>query len=160
MLNKSLKVLASKTGKGVFTSVDITANTPIIEFTGTIYKTSELPDPNHPAILQVGQDTFIGPSGAADDYINHSCNPNCLLKVLGNRAILHSMYFIKAHSELTFDYSTTSTDTHEIWKMTCQCGQFNCRKVISGYQYLDENTKSGMLKKGMIPMFMTSTLFR
>lgn len=159
MYNQYLKVHNSKTGNGIFTTVDIPAGVPIIEMTGTVYKESELPDPNHPALLQVGLDAFIGPSGATDDYINHSCNPNCLMKIVGNRAIVYSLHLIKADSELTFDYSTTSTDSLEKWKMDCACGSFNCRKVISGYQYLDDKLKEEYLKKGMIPMFLTTSIF-
>ena len=158
-----LKILPAKIGNGTFTTIDIPANTPIFEIMGgPLYSLSELPDWNDPAILQIGKDTFMGPVGGLPgaDYLNHSCNPNCRLHIIGNRIILYSMYVIKADSELTFDYSTTSTDTLDMWKMDCQCGLFNCRKTISGYQYLDDKTKTDMLKKNMIPMFMTNTIFR
>jgi uncharacterized protein len=156
MLNQYLKVLPSKTGQGVFTSVDIPANTPIIEVTGTIYVEKDLPDPNHPALLQVGSNTFIGPSGGPDDYINHSCNPNCFVHVVGNRAIVYSMYLIKAGSELTFDYATTATDTKDKWSMNCNCGDYNCRQVISGHHYLDEATKQKYIQKKALPLFITN----
>lgn len=159
MYNEYLKVLPCKNGKGVFTTVDIPANVPIIEVTGTVYAEKDLPDPNHPALLQVGPNIFIGPSGTTDDYINHSCNPNCLLHIVGNRAIVYSMYVIKAGNELTFDYSTSSTDTHDKWKMECNCEDYNCRGVISGYQYLDAKLQEEYKKKGMIPIFLTNPIF-
>lgn len=155
MYNKYLKVQQSKTGAmGTFTTIDIPANVPIIEITGTIYTDKTLPDPNDPTVLQVGPDTFIGPSGGCDDSIQHSCDPNCLIHVVGNRAILYSMYVIKAGMEITFDYSTTSTDTLDTWKMDCKCGSVNCRKIISGFQCLDEKTKKEMLDKNIVPIYI------
>ena len=155
MYNRYLKVKPCKTGQGVFTTVDIPTNVPIIEVRGTIYKEKDLPNPNHPALLQVGPDIFIGPSGGVDDYINHSCNPNCLVHIAGNRAVVYSMYVIPEGSEITFDYSTTATDDHNKWKMECQCGEFACRKIISGHQYLDDTTKQKMQDKGMLPLYIT-----
>ena len=79
---------------------------------------------------------------------------------MGNRAILYSLYVIPAGAELTFDYSTTSTDTLETWKMTCACGSHKCRKAISGYQYLDPTLQEEYKKKGMIPLFITTPMFQ
>lgn len=160
MYNQYLKVLPSKLGgQGIFTTLDIPADVPIMEVTGNVYAEHELPDPNHIALLQVGPNIFIGPSGSTDDYINHSCNPNCRMQVAGSRAIIHSMYFIKAGHELTFDYSTTSTDTLDKWKMDCHCGSPNCRKVISGFQYLPPELKKNYIERNMVPLFITNPIF-
>jgi hypothetical protein len=153
-----LKVGPSKTGKGVFTTVKIPKGVPVIEVTGDLFS-NETADHNHPALLQVNSNTYIGPSGDVDDYINHSCNPNCLLHCVGNRAILFSLYDIPADSEITFDYSTSSTDTLDGWKMECQCGDVNCRKVISGFQYLSPEKMQEYKDKGMIPMFLDKLNF-
>lgn len=149
-----LEVRPCKAGKGVFTTVKIPAGTSILEITGPVWLDREVPDMNDPALLQVGPNTFIGASGDVDDYINHSCDPNCKLHVVGNRAILFSMYVIPTGAELTFDYSTTSTDTLESWKMNCKCGYNKCRGVISGVQYLDSNLKSSYENKGMLPLYI------
>jgi hypothetical protein len=136
MYNQYLKVQPTKKGMGVFTTVDIPANVPIIEITGKVYTESELPDPTDSVITQVGPNIYIGRSGTIDDFIDHSCNPNCLIHCIGNRAIIYSMHVITAGNEITFDYSTSSTDTLDSWNMKCQCRNPNCRKVISGFQYL------------------------
>lgn len=159
MYKQYLKVQPSRTGNGVFTTIKIPAKVPVIEVTGDVYAEKNLPDPNHPALLQVGHDSFIGPSGDVDDYINHSCDPNCRVHIVGNRAILYSLYDIPAGHEITFDYSTSSTDTLDKWKMDCQCGKFNCRKVISGLQYLDPQLLEEYKKKGMIPLFLANPRF-
>jgi hypothetical protein len=161
MYNQYLKVLPAKagSGNGVFTSIKIPAGVPVLEVTGDVFAEHELPDPNHPALLQVGPNTFIGPSGDVDDYVNHSCNPNCNLHVVGNRAILYSMYEIAEGSEITFDYSTSATDSLEKWKMDCCCGSYNCRKVISGLQHVPPDVVEELTRKNMIPLFMRVPIF-
>ena len=154
-----LKVQPSKLGgNGLFTSVKINARYPIIEVTGDIFTASTIPD--HPAILQVARDLFIGPSGGPDDYVNHSCNPNCFLSIMGKRAILYSLYVIPPDTELTFDYSSSSTDSLDLWKMDCSCGSVNCRKVISGFQYLTDEQKKVLLDLGAVPQFIKNEIFR
>ena len=154
MYKEHLKLLPCPAGLGVFTTVAIPAKTPIIEVKGPVGTEKEMPNPNHPALLQVGPDIFIGPSGDVDDYINHSCNPNCFMYVAGSRAILFSLYVVPAGAELTFDYSTTATDTLDKWKIDCVCGDFNCRKVISGFQYLDDEIKQKMKNQGVLPLYI------
>jgi len=160
MYKQFLKVGPSRTGQGVFTSIKIPARSPVIEVTGEVHPEHTLPDPNHPALLQVGPNYFIGPSGDVDDYINHSCDPNCKVHIAGQRAFLYSLYDIPAGSEITFDYSTSSTDTLDKWKMDCHCGKFNCRKVISGLQYVDPTIVEDYKKRGIIPMFMLIPIFQ
>lgn len=156
MYTQYLKVEAAKNGRGVFTSIQIPANVPILEIRGPIYTEQTLPkNTDLSLVLQVGPNTYIGISGGIDDYLNHSCNPNCLMHVAGNRAILYSMYVIPAGAELTFDYSSTSTDSASQWTMKCHCGQPNCRKNISGFQYLDPTLQQSMIKRGMVPMYIT-----
>lgn len=160
MYKQYLKAAASKTGQGVFTTTRIPAKVPVVEVTGNIYAEKDLPDPNHPALLQVNHDSFIGPSGDVDDYINHSCNPNCRLHIVGNRVLLYSLYDIPIGSEITFDYSTSSTDTLDKWKMDCQCGDYNCRKIISGIQYVDPSIIEDYKQRGILPLFQYHPVLR
>ncbi len=157
-MKHNLEIKQSKNGMGVFAKVDIKANMPVLEFTGTIIPKDKLNVPPS-QYLQVGSENYIGPSGAIDDLVNHSCEPNCFVHIVGNRAILYSLYVIKKGTELTFDYSTSSTDTLDSWKMDCQCGSYKCRKIISGYQYLPESIKETYLKKDMVPLFITRPNF-
>lgn len=158
MYTRYLEVKASKKGgQGTFTTIKIPANTAIMEITGPLRLDREIPPEDTMAMyLQVGPNMYIGLSGGADDFLNHSCDPNCKLYVVGNRAILYSMYVIPEGAELTFDYSTTSTDTHESWKMDCSCGSYKCRKVISGFQYLPAELQTAYKEKGMIPLYITN----
>jgi SET domain len=157
MYNQYLKVLPTKNGDGLFTSVDIPARVPIFECRGDFSKESNVDA--SPNAVQVGHNTFLGPSGGPNDKINHSCNPNCYLHIVGTRAIVFSLYQIKSNSELTFDYSTSSTDTLDEWKMECNCGSYNCRKTISGFQYLDPKVQEDYKNRKMIPLFITHNIF-
>jgi hypothetical protein len=161
MYNKYLEVRQSNIGKGLFTRVEIPSNVPIMEFTGSVVTFKELPADSS-SYLQIGVNTYITPVGAVNgvDFINHNCDPNCMVQSVGNRAILYSLYIIPANTELTFDYSTTSTDTLEMWKMDCTCGSNRCRRVISGYQYLDKSLQEEYKKKNAIPIFITNPIFQ
>ena len=155
MYKQFLKTQPSASGgKGTFTSVKIPAGQPIMEIIGPVVLDREIVLKDYSMYLQVGPNTFIGSSGDVDDFFNHSCDPNCYVHVVGNRAILYSLYVIPAGAELTFDYSTTSTDTYDTWKMDCKCGSFKCRKVISGYQYLSDEIKANYVKRNMVPLFI------
>ena len=65
-------------------------------------------------------------------FINHSCNPNCILDVrkIGgkNHACIFANKKIKKGTELTFDYSWNSRDGEVQTK--CQCGE---TKYCKGY---------------------------
>ena len=154
MYKTYLEVKDCKAGKGLFSTVSIPANKMILEVTGPVLLDREVPDMNHPALLQVGPNTYIGASGDVDDYINHSCDPNCKMHVVGNRAFLYSLYVIPAGAELTFDYSTTSTEALDSWQMKCTCGSNKCREVISGSQYLSPELIENYTEKGMLPLYI------
>lgn len=157
MYKRYLKVADTKIGKGTFTTVKIPAGQMVAEMDGPVVLDREIPPTADSAVyLQVGPNTFIGPSGGAlPEFLNHSCDPNCRMYVVGNRAFLYSLYVIPAGAELTFDYSTTSTDTHDTWKMDCKCGSYKCRKVISGFQYLDPMLQNNYIDRDMVPVFIT-----
>ena len=142
----------------IVSTMEIPKNTPIIEITGNLYKKDNKPQ-NADLYLQVSNQWFIGPSGGLDDVIRHSCNPNCYLRIVGKRAILYSIYNIRSGVELTFYYSTSSTESIGEWKMECHCGSYNCRKIISGFQHLDIKLQEEYKKKGMIPLFITNPMF-
>lgn len=153
MYKQYLKVRNSKTGNGVFTTVQIPANAPILEFGGDFFTKENLKHPQD-RILQIGKNLYLGPSGDVDDYINHSCKPNCYLSIIGKRAILYSSNIITIDSEITFDYSTSSTDSINEWSMNCLCGQPTCRKIISGFKYLSDDLKNHYRKNDMLPLFI------
>lgn len=160
LYKKFLKIKPTKTGKGVFSDIEIPANVPIMEITGDIHTIETMPNPENSAWLQISPQYFIGPSGGADDQVRHSCDPNCYVYAIGKRAILYSLYKIRAGAELTFDYSTTSTDTLDTWQMNCKCGSGKCRKIISGFQYLSKELVEEYKRKGVLPFFLIDKRFK
>lgn len=161
MYNQYLEVKPCNTGNGIFSKVEIPANTVIMEFAGPVCSFTELPA-NSANYLQISKGRFISPIGTINgvDFINHSCDPNCYVHVVGNRAFLYSLYVIPENTQLLIDYSTTSTDSVDEWKMDCQCNSNKCRKLISGYQYLEGSLKEDYIKRGLVPMFMTNPIFQ
>lgn len=152
MYKQYLNIQNTKYGKGTFTSVRIPADMPILEITGPIILDRELPEnANMSLYLQIGPNTYLGPSGDVDDFINHHCDPNCKMHVVGNRAILYSLYVIPAGAEINFDYSTTDTSNDT---MTCLCNSNKCRKIISGYNSLSNELQNKYKDKGMIPLYI------
>lgn len=144
-------------GKGVFSKVTFPAHTTIFEITGNLIYKKDIPRPfplESNNYFQIGKDYYLGLSGSFDDYLNHSCNPNCYIYIGGTRAFLITLYQINPGTEITFDYSTTCNETLEEWKLDCNCGSFNCRKVISGFQYLDDNLKQKYIKMGIVPGYL------
>jgi len=160
MYKNYLKVFNRNGKTGVYTSIDIPANYPVMEFTGDFFTKEELKH-DMMEVLQIQEDKYIGPSGGIDDYIAHSCNPNCYIRVIGNRAILHSLYVIKANNEITFDYSTSSTDDPITgWSMRCECGAPNCRKIISGFYSLSPELQQEYKDKKIGAAFLVEPIFR
>jgi hypothetical protein len=160
MFKDNLKIKSCKLGLGVFTDIKIPANVPIIEITGNTFNYDSLPNKNSIYNMQIGNDLYITQSGDIDDYLNHSCNPNCYMHIVGKRAILYSLYVIPAGKELTFDYSLISTDLLEEWGMICLCGDFNCRKTISGFGNLPQHIKDKYKKKGIIPGYIAHNFLK
>jgi hypothetical protein len=163
MYKSYLKLDRSRGGFGVFTSIIIPARVPVLEFKGDILTSEEIGKRGdkgqlrNDIYLQIEKDIFLGPSGEIDDYVNHSCNPNCSIHTVGRRAFLYSIYVIPANHEINFDYSTSSTDDLNTWRMQCNCGCFNCRKIISGFQYLDKDIQDEYRRRDILPLFIKNT---
>jgi uncharacterized protein len=160
MITQYLKRVSIGNRKGIITSVKIPSNTPICEFTGLLLTYEQvclMSDPSK--ALQVGPNLYRGLTGNVTDYIRHSCNPNCKIHVVGNRSVLYSIYVIKANSEITFDYSTSSTEGEDTWKMNCTCGSYNCRKVISGFYTLSTELQEKYKQNGNVALFIKENIF-
>lgn len=59
-------------------------------------------------------------------FLNHSCEPNCYLRVFRRRVEVYTTRPIPAGSELTVDYGLTP---HK-GGMTCRCGAQTCRSRL------------------------------
>jgi len=152
--NPNLKVIdIPGKGDGVITTVGLKSNIPIYQFSGDLFSRETISH-EYSLHIQIGLNKFMGPSGGIDDYINHSCNPNCALHIVGGRAILYTIMPIAAGTEITYDYSVTSDDSKDDFNMKCNCKEHNCRKFISGFKYLDDDTKKRYQDLNIVPKYI------
>jgi len=132
-------------GKGVFALKDFKKDEFILYIDGKIIET------NNPSSLQKNIQNHYFPIGQNGKkrkyvlpkspwkYLNHSCNPNAGIK--NNRNII-AMKQIKKGEEIVFDYAMNNhKNVIDKWKMKCNCGSKNCRKIISTFDVLDNKTK-------------------
>ena len=145
-------------GMGVFVQQWIPANTRILEFTGkrvdreTINKFASKGSTD--SFLQVGENEFIGASGRLDDYVNHSCEPNCGLEFDGDRVYLKSIRVITRGSEISYDYATSQYVFP--LRFNCKCGNRDCRGEIGDFDELSPNRKKFYLSKNIVAPFLVS----
>lgn len=150
----ALYVDISRYGKGVFAKKKISRGERICRFYGPLLHLNDLPKERHgeaDRYVQIGKDLYFGPTGDFDDYINHSCDPNCGLVIKGTKAYAIAVRDIAIGEELTWDYSTTLDE--DAWEMECACGSLLCRRLVRGFKYLPENTKQKYLKLGIVPEY-------
>jgi len=136
-------------GLGVVSAARIARGTILLEFGGPRIPSSRVTDFSHS--IQVARGTFLGPSGNLDDYVNHSCDPNCGLLERDGRMWLVSIRRIGAGTELAFDYSTSMLE--EPWEMPCACGSSRCRGVIRAFPELPAATRARYRRLGVVPGF-------
>jgi uncharacterized protein len=70
-------------------------------------------------------DGSVGGSGA--EYINHSCDPNLVARILKGHILYMSRRDIRRGEELTVDYHFDK----KVEKVVCRCGTEKCRGTIN-----------------------------
>lgn len=144
-------------GCGVFTEEDLSSDVLVLRFRGPLRSLAQLdPEGNHD--LQVGPDLYIGASHDIDDFVNHSCAPNCRVDVESHGARLITIRPIYSGEEITFDYSTTSTEDERTWSMRCLCGAPGCRRTISGFRTLPKAARARCIAARMVPRYVLEAL--
>jgi hypothetical protein len=99
--------------------------------------------------LQIGPDLYIGESGHADDFVNHSCDPNAGMLIDGTDVRLIAIREIPSGEQITFDYSTTMDE--DDFEFDCLCGSQECRRRIRDFKHLSEGTKKRYGQLGVVP---------
>lgn len=123
-------------GRGVFALHPITAGSRILPFRGPLLRLAEIDEASYH--LQIGEDEYLGSSGAPDDYVNHSCAPNC---ALDEALWLYALQAIPSGAELTWDYST-AIDEAGFAGFPCDCGSRECRGSVRSYRDLVATDRS------------------
>lgn len=130
MKRKSLYIQKTKKkGQGVFTSKPIQKGELVIYLSGFVIPTQRLKKKY--LALQIDHDMWLCSIGdKKDDMINHSCAPNTGFKDGGLK--LYALRNIEQGEEITFDYSTSISDTE--WSLDCKCGAARCRETVRPFQ--------------------------
>src|SRR3954464_4116156 len=129
---KARPVPTPATGFGSVASEPIAAGEVVAAFGGRCVTRDEfdlLPSSQQVRSLQIDEELFLAgaPEPEPADFINHSCEPNCLLS---GGVILVAARDIEAGEELTYDYATSDGSDYD--EFECVCGSPCCRGKITG----------------------------
>lgn len=119
-------------GSGLFARAPIEPGETISIWGGSIVSDDELRKLEHhiSAAVDEGLNMLIDPESIIR-FGNHSCDPNVWM---ADDVTTVARRRIKAGQEVTIDYATHSVMPE--WRMECRCGSANCRRVISGNDWL------------------------
>jgi hypothetical protein len=153
----SLNLVDSEYGKSVLASGLFSRGQIVLKFSGDVIHKSNLPKIERiedDRYLQIDRELYLGPSGDLDDYINHSCNPNCGLIFVDGKVFLTAIKKISLGEEITFDYSTTMSE--DDWEMSCLCGSPQCRGRIRDFKHLPKLLQDYYVFLGVVPSYLLS----
>lgn len=119
-------------GRGVFALESIPANRKVIEYTGERISAIACERRGHGHCTYYFSldrywvlDGSVGGSGA--EYINHSCGPNLITRIMKGHILYMSLRKIRPGEELTVDYHFSK---HEEYT-PCHCKSKDCRGTIN-----------------------------
>jgi uncharacterized protein len=121
-------------GQGLFAAQDIRQGTSIIQYLGEKISKAE----SHTRLAQGNAYIFelnerydIDGKGRSNTarYINHSCDPNCLVEKTTRTIWIIARRNIKAGEELSYNYG------YDAKKYVCTCGAKNCCGYILDEDY-------------------------
>uniref|UniRef100_A0A0K3CL85 [histone H3]-lysine(36) N-trimethyltransferase n=1 Tax=Rhodotorula toruloides TaxID=5286 RepID=A0A0K3CL85_RHOTO len=142
-------VQTEEKGFGVRAGADISADTFVYEYVGEVVgpqpfqrKMKEYANEGikHFYFMALDRDVFIDATkkGGKGRFLNHSCNPNCVVAkwTVGRkmRMGIFAKRDIKMHEELTFNYNV---DRYGHVAQECYCGEPNCVGYIGGKTQTD-----------------------
>lgn len=150
----AIEIQSSRFGKGLFATKDIAPNTLLclIQGRNLSFKETLLLGDKESHCIQVALDQYIL-SDSPFLYSNHSCNPNC---AINNNYEFFSLKEIKMGEELFWDYSTSMLERH--WTMICNCGNQNCRKIITDFDLLPNALQEEYIKMNIVLPFILNEL--
>jgi SET domain-containing protein len=137
-------------GRGVFAAKAFTKGAEVLQFLGEVRDVGHFSDLTH--ALQIGPREFLSASGGIDDYVNHSCQPNCGIRDDEGRIILIALRPIRRDEEISFDYSTTQSGGY--WTMDCQCGAASCRNRIGDFKDLPRAVRDYYVRENAVLPFL------
>jgi uncharacterized protein len=120
-------------GWGVYAVESIPARRKVVEYTGERISRRETKRRGESSDLTYlftldsywTIDGSVGGSGA--EYINHSCDPNLIARIIRGHILYMSLRDIRKGEELTVDYHFEK----KVEKVPCRCGSLKCRGTIN-----------------------------
>lgn len=109
-------------GLGLFTDIAIKEGDFIIEYWGEVIDEAEANKRGGKYLFQTGKDRHVDGTTRENiaRYINHSCKPNCEVKVKKGCIYIYAYRNIKAGEELCYDYGEEYWDEY-IKPKGCRC---------------------------------------
>ena len=162
VLKTNLGVRAVRNGKGIVARKVFRRGATILVISGKIVTGDEVwhyweIEPRLAEnCFRYDADHYLDPDGEIGQYANHSCNPNAGIYKQGRRLILKAIKPVAAGGEITHDYSTL-LGADDVWKMICNCGESNCRRVVRNFSKLPAATLRTYRLLGIIPDFILET---
>jgi uncharacterized protein len=96
-------------------------------------------DANTSHAFQVGMTEFVL-LGGLGPKVNHSCDPNCGVRLTADTCDLVARQTILPGEEITLDYAMNNYSI-EYFPGSCQCGSAICRGSVSGWKDLPDDRK-------------------
>ena len=142
-------------GNGVFANRAFGKGHVLIKLDGKIMtgeEASKLSIEQFNNLLQIDNNKYLDLSNKTHFFLNHSCSPNAYIRVISNFAFILSLIPINIGDEITYEYSLVSTANKTI--LNCNCNNYGCRKIISGYSSLPASIQEKYLSFGVVPSFV------
>jgi SET domain-containing protein len=158
----SLTIKPVRNGRGIVAAKNFRRGALITEIKGKIVTADEVwryweTDPRlGENCFRYDADRYLDPDGEIGQYANHSCSPNAGIIKRGRRLFLKAIAPIAAGDEVTHDYSTLLA-ADDVWKMRCNCGASNCRRMVANIGKLPAVTVRVYRRLGIIPDFILAS---
>lgn len=130
-------------GRGVYARTDIPKDTRLIEYAGEHISNAEADrryddecmSRHHTFLFILNSRTCIDAAvgGNISRYINHSCDPNCVAWIEGQRIWIDALRDIRQGEELSYDYEYDFLPGYTVEDLdfyACRCGSRKCRGTI------------------------------
>jgi hypothetical protein len=121
---------------GVFTNAPVRKGARLIEYTGKFLTPDEADRLYEGAprtyLYGLGDGKKIIDGEGIAAYLNHSCDPNCEIDEIKNRAYIFALRDIAAGEELLWDYNLYDDDD----PAPCHCGSPKCRGTMYSREWI------------------------
>jgi hypothetical protein len=141
-------------GEGLFTADPIPVGRVVLSLDGRF--TSII---NADADCYALSDTlYLDPGDHLGRWVNHSCDPNCWVRIRGVSAEIVAWRDIEPKEEITYDYAQNRPGDEGVWSFPCFCEAENCRMVISGWDSLSPDRQAWYRQQQVVPEYLRKRL--